>query len=123
MGNNRKRAKLTKQERVAVLFQVETTLENYCRVCPFIGGNTPHKNCKTCPISGQLREYGRQLGWEDNPNRPNMPGTKLLWTDEEDLYIRNNYGKKSAVQITKEMKRSYAAVTKRIRWLREEGIL
>ena len=120
MENSRKKTRLSKRERIAVLFQVETTLDTYCRVCPYIGGNTPHKNCRSCPVNGQLQEYGRQLGWEESPNKP---GKHIPWTDEEDLYLRNSFGKITVVKMSKELKRSYNSVTKRINKLREKGVL
>ena len=120
VGNKRKSNKPTKRNRVSVLFDVETTLDNYCRVCPYIGGNTQNKNCKSCPVDWQLREYGKELGWDQSTRNQNAP---LPWTAEEDLYLRNSFGKITATKMTVELKRSYNSVTKRIRKLREEGLI
>lgn len=110
--------KLSKRERLGVLYQIDKTLNGFCHVCPYFGHNTPHQNCRKCPIEDLLQDYGKQLGWVEH-EKP----AGVSWTDEEDYVIRNNFGKLPVTQIAEKLGRSYVSVSKRIRRLRENGIL
>ena len=112
--------KLAKRERVGILYEIDKTLINYCHVCPYFALNTPHPNCRKCPVDGILKEYGKQLGWTEDQNRPKK---HVRWTDEEDYILRNSFGKMPVAKIARSLGRSAISVTKRIQRMREQGIL
>lgn len=53
--------KLKRKDRVVVIHKIEDLLEGYCRHCPYNTNADTRSQCDTCPIGGELREYGRIL--------------------------------------------------------------
>ena len=104
------------KERVQVTNHIEDTLDEYCRNCPYLY-QFNHRNCKKCPVAGLLQEYGRELGWGEDSNKPKGHNR---WSIEEQDILERYHGKIQVREIAKKLGRSESSVRKRIVRMREK---
>ena len=108
-----------KRKRVAILYDIETTLSNFCRVCPNHGTNKSQvKVCASCPIDYQLKEYGTEL-----LGKPFAELTMNAWTDQESAVIKKWHGHKTVADIAVYLGRTQNATYARIKTMKNKGEL
>lgn len=105
----------TNPDRITVLKQIDNLFTTYCHVCPYFGHD--HVNCNHCPISGQLQEHGRSLGWESLKN----PSKSTAWTEKEDEFLWQYRQIMTAKQIAERLGRTKSSVQNRYNRLKRGG--
>jgi len=115
---------MTREEKKRLRLQLSKLLDR-CEGCEHIGTvNIGIHACGTCSLGQQIRAIGKKLdGEKQQLKRVKLPqgrGVKRKWTDDEDRYLLEHYGEKTADEIAATLGRSRKAVIKRRQKLREK---
>lgn len=117
---------MTREQKKRLRLQLVKLLDK-CDGCEHIGTvNIGIHVCGTCPLGRQIRMIGKKLDGEKQQSKrvklPQGRGVKRKWTADEDRYLLEHYGWKTADEIAEALGRSRKAVMKRRQMLRQKRL-